>query len=175
MDITKSIEWLQEHAPESFRNMLATNYSNGFERDPRKIARNNKDQSKWSNPLETALPNAPNMKIYCIYGYGMPTERGYYMRNASEPGETYRHSRIDVSVEGSFDAYNVTAGCKDGEGDGTVALVSLGAMCAHGWKIPRYNPGKARVISRTHWICEAAKALASTLISLARVHLTKLL
>ena len=147
MDITKSIEWLQEHAPESFRNMLATNYSHGFERDPRKIARNNKDQSKWSNPLETALPNAPNMKIYCIYGYGMPTERGYYMRNASEPGETYRHSRIDVSVEGSFDAYNVTAGCKDGEGDGTVALVSLGAMCAHGWKIPRYNPGKARVIT----------------------------
>lgn len=29
----------------------------------------------WSNPLETRLPNALNMEIYCMYGVGIPTER----------------------------------------------------------------------------------------------------
>lgn len=27
-----------------------------------------------------------------------------------------------------------------GEGDGTVSLLSLGAMCVEGWKRPRWNP-----------------------------------
>ncbi|WFD34233.1 phospholipid:diacylglycerol acyltransferase [Malassezia cuniculi] len=143
MDLTKSIDWLLEHAPETYRNMLASNYSFGFERDPRKIARNNKDQTKWTNPLETSLPNAPNMKIFCIYGYGLPTERGYYMRHNDQPEQTHRHSRIDTSVVSDEGAYNVTAGCKDGDGDGTVTLVSLGGMCTGGWKQRRYNPGNS--------------------------------
>ena len=33
-----------------------------------------------------------------------------------------------------------------GEGDGTVSLLSLGYMCAKGWKIKRYNPGGAKVV-----------------------------
>lgn len=28
-----------------------------------------------------------------------------------------------------------------GEGDGTVSLLSMGAMCVEGWKRPRWNPG----------------------------------
>eukprot|EP01129_Flabellula_baltica_P010969 TRINITY_DN4711_c0_g1_i2.p1 TRINITY_DN4711_c0_g1~~TRINITY_DN4711_c0_g1_i2.p1 ORF type:complete len:598 (-),score=128.54 TRINITY_DN4711_c0_g1_i2:237-2030(-) len=31
----------------------------------------------WTNPLETQLPYAPNMKIYCLYGVGKQTERGF--------------------------------------------------------------------------------------------------
>jgi phospholipid:diacylglycerol acyltransferase len=32
-----------------------------------------------------------------------------------------------------------------GEGDGTVSLLSIGYMCHRGWKIKRYNPGKAKI------------------------------
>lgn len=34
----------------------------------------------------------------------------------------------------------VVNGVKMGEGDGTVGLLSLGAMCVEGWKRPRWNP-----------------------------------
>jgi phospholipid:diacylglycerol acyltransferase len=36
-------------------------------------------------------------------------------------------------------------GVKMGEGDGTVNLLSLGAMCVEGWKRPRWNPGSIKV------------------------------
>lgn len=32
-----------------------------------------------------------------------------------------------------------------GEGDGTVSLLSLGAMCVEGWKKPRWNPAGIKV------------------------------
>lgn len=34
-----------------------------------------------------------------------------------------------------------------GEGDGTVSLVSLGAMCVEGWKRPAWNPGEIKIIT----------------------------
>ena len=36
-------------------------------------------------------------------------------------------------------------GVKIGEGDGTVSLLSLGAMCVEGWKRKRWNPGNIKV------------------------------
>lgn len=41
----------------------------------------------------------------------------------------------------------VQNGIKMGEGDGTVSLLSLGAMCAEGWKRPRWNPGGIKVVT----------------------------
>ena len=32
-----------------------------------------------------------------------------------------------------------------GEGDGTVSLLSLGAMCVEGWKRKRWNPGGVKI------------------------------
>jgi len=39
----------------------------------------------WGNPLEHPLPAAPNMKIACLYGVGMPTERGYHYGKLEPP------------------------------------------------------------------------------------------
>jgi phospholipid:diacylglycerol acyltransferase len=39
--------------------MMAMNYSYGFERDPEQLAKNGDDHTKFSNPLEVELPNAP--------------------------------------------------------------------------------------------------------------------
>lgn len=46
--------------------MMQTNYSHGFERDPAAIKRNDQDPSKWANPLEVRLPDAPDFKIFCL-------------------------------------------------------------------------------------------------------------
>ena len=46
--------------------MMETNYSHGIERDAKKIAENDLDHRKWSNPLEVRLPKAPSMSIYCV-------------------------------------------------------------------------------------------------------------
>lgn len=52
----------------------------------------------------------------------------------------------EVSVEGSVPP--VRRGVKFGEGDGTVPLLSLGTMCAKGWKDERWNPANTRVITQ---------------------------
>ena len=38
-------------------------------------------------------------------------------------------------------------GVKMGEGDGTVSLLSLGAMCVEGWKRKRWNPAGIKVVT----------------------------
>lgn len=39
----------------------------------------------------------------------------------------------------------VRNGVNMGEGDGTVSLLSMGAMCIEGWKRPRWNPARINV------------------------------
>lgn len=38
-------------------------------------------------------------------------------------------------------------GVKMGEGDGTVSLLSLGAMCVEGWKRRRWNPAGIKIVT----------------------------
>ena len=54
--------------------MLATNFSYGIEKNEKKLKANDRDHTKWSNPLESRLPNAPSMKFFCVYGHGKDTE-----------------------------------------------------------------------------------------------------
>ncbi|KZO93943.1 phospholipid/diacylglycerol acyltransferase [Calocera viscosa TUFC12733] len=78
--------WVLERTPVEWQRMLSTNYSYGLERDEAQLKKNNHDHTKWTNPLEVRLPDAPKMKIYCLYGYGKETERSYwYTQGPSEP------------------------------------------------------------------------------------------
>ncbi|GAA5934883.1 hypothetical protein JCM1841_002853 [Sporobolomyces salmonicolor] len=70
--------FILEKVPPSYQQMLASNFSFGIERDEEQLIKNNDDHRKWSNPLEVQLPKAPNMTIYCLYGYGKETERAYF-------------------------------------------------------------------------------------------------
>lgn len=54
--------------------MLAANFSYGIEKDEKKLKANDRDHTKWSNPLEIRLPYAPSMKFFCVYGHGKETE-----------------------------------------------------------------------------------------------------
>ncbi|KAK6936146.1 Lecithin:cholesterol/phospholipid:diacylglycerol acyltransferase [Dillenia turbinata] len=94
----------------------------------------------WSNPLETKLPDAPDVEIYCLYGVGIPTERSYIYKLVSTEKCNIIPYRIDSSAEGSEN------GCYDGgvymvDGDQSVPVLSAGFMCAKGWKgQTRFNP-----------------------------------
>ncbi|KAJ7076865.1 phospholipid:diacylglycerol acyltransferase [Mycena belliarum] len=167
--------WILQHTPSSFQKMIATNFSFGIERDEAVLKRNGADHRKWSNPLEVQLPRAPSMKMYCIYGHGKETERSYwYAQGANDYDEATdsadgvdpvcvdpsdgacpvrtalefplaRKSWIDAEYTDEELRPKVRNGVKMGEGDGTVSLLSLGAMCVEGWKRPRWNPAGIKV------------------------------
>lgn len=126
-------DWYQDHVKKS--------YSHGVARTAAEVEANEKDALKWINPLESRLPNAPNLKIYCFYGVGKPTERAYYYRAPDQPTTTKLKIIIDTAVtEGEVDH-----GVVMGEGDGTVNLLSTGYMCNRGWHMKRYNPGNSQI------------------------------
>ncbi|KAE9399773.1 hypothetical protein BT96DRAFT_975721 [Gymnopus androsaceus JB14] len=178
-------QWILEHTPVDFsaadevyflQKMMDTNYSFGIERDEEALKRNNLDHRKWTNPLEVQLPNAPSMKMFCVYGHGKETERSYWYAHGDyehdesaadgvtprctdpDPSSNQtgpcsgitprtpldmpllRKSWIDADYTDESGTPQIRNGVKLGEGDGTVSLLSLGAMCVEGWKRPRWNP-----------------------------------
>lgn len=165
--------WLLQHTPSTFQQMIERTYSNGMEYSEEKVIENNANEKTWANPLEAALPNAPSMKIHCIYGVGKPTERSYwYAQGPYERDEfmaegdsatcldcgnqtiapplgfpTGRTGWIDTSVHDEHASPIVRSGVKFSDGDGTVSALSLGAMCLEGWKQPRYNPAGIKVLT----------------------------
>ncbi|KAK4492234.1 hypothetical protein RD792_003034 [Penstemon davidsonii] len=94
----------------------------------------------WSNPLETKLPDAPEMEIYCLYGVGIPTERSYVYKVSPSSRCRSIPIQIDSSADGSQN------GCLKGgvyfvDGDESVPVLSAGFMCAKGWRGKnRFNP-----------------------------------
>ncbi|XP_057804974.1 putative phospholipid:diacylglycerol acyltransferase 2 [Salvia miltiorrhiza] len=94
----------------------------------------------WSNPLETKLPEAPDMEIYCLYGVGIPTERSYVYK-LSPPGRCRSIPlQIDSSADGSPNGC-LRGGVNFVDGDESVPVLSAGFMCAKGWKgKTRFNP-----------------------------------
>eukprot|EP00934_Nitzschia_sp_Nitz4_P001179 Nitzschia sp. Nitz4//scaffold35_size145790//91671//93755//NITZ4_003037-RA/size145790-processed-gene-0.95-mRNA-1//-1//CDS//3329549145//1179//frame0 len=119
----------------------------------------------WHDISRTPLPKAPNLKIYCLYGVGLDTERGYYYKknkgeSTADPKSAIQPNKtcpvvdppfvLDMSVEDP--ANNVVHGIKYTDGDGSVPLLSLGYMCADGWRRREYglNPGNTKVVSREY-------------------------
>ncbi|XWS20095.1 hypothetical protein CRYUN_Cryun31cG0071700 [Craigia yunnanensis] len=102
----------------------------------------------WSNPLETTLPNAPEMEIFSLYGVGLPTERAYVYK-LSPAVECHIPFQIDTSADDEDTCL------KDGvysvDGDETVPVLSAGFMCAKGWRgKTRFNPSGIRTYVREY-------------------------
>lgn len=136
-----SMEYLFNTTEDWYQDQVKGSYSHGVAHTSAEVEANEKDPRKWINPLETRLPLAPSLKIYCFYGVGKPTERAYYYRSPDSPLATNLNITIDVGLtEGAVDH-----GVILGEGDGTVNLISSGYMCNRGWHMKRYNPAGAKV------------------------------
>ncbi len=86
-------------------------------------------------------------------------------------------ARATYSIDAEYtdEAANppVVNGVKMGEGDGTVSLLSLGAMCVEGWKRPRWNPAGVTVttvevrLASFRWAAVAIRERADVCSSVA--------
>ena len=140
LTMEESHAYLMDHSDSWYQAQVRSTYSYGVAHTKAEVERNAQDTRKWMNPLETRLPLAPHLKIYCFYGVGKPTERSYYYREDHDP-----LSSLNVTMDTALVMGEVNHGVIMGEGDGTVPLLSNGFMCAKGWRINRYNPGGVKV------------------------------
>ena len=140
LTVGDSLSFLFQNTENWYKNMIQSSYSHGVAHSKKEVEDNRLIPAKWINPLESRLPIAPKMKIYCFYGIGKETERAYYYRTENEP-----FSNLNISLDTVHIGPGVDHGVVMGEGDGTVNLLSTGYMCAKGWKIKRYNPAGIKV------------------------------
>lgn len=133
--ITSAIDYLLKESPEWYSKRVNEQYSFGIAKTAKELRANDHDSSKWSNPLEASLPYAPDMKVFCFYGVGKPTERAYKYTDADEL------SRLNMTIDSEMN--NAVA---LGDGDGTVSLLTH-SIC-HEWKKgseSRFNPANIAV------------------------------
>ncbi|KAK1251390.1 hypothetical protein MKX07_006869 [Trichoderma sp. CBMAI-0711] len=139
--VDDAMEYLFNTTEDWYKDQIKRSYSHGVAHTAAEVEANEKIPRKWINPLETRLPRAPNLKVYCFYGVGKPTERSYYYRAPDQPLMTNLNITIDTGLtQGPIDH-----GVILGEGDGTVNLLSTGYMCNRGWHMKRYNPAGAKI------------------------------
>lgn len=131
-----SLNLVMELSPDWLQKRIKDQYSFGYARTSEELQENKKHHSHWSNPLEVPLPNAPNMKIYCIYGVNNPTERAYTYQEEAQKSNHSLNLIIDYDAE---QPVLLT------DGDGTVPLLSH-SMC-YKWAQGKsaYNPGGSEV------------------------------
>ncbi|KAJ1902053.1 phospholipid:diacylglycerol acyltransferase [Kickxella alabastrina] len=134
------------------QQFLKRDYSYGVFRTQAEMDDHADDHRMWTNPLQHQLPNAPNMTIYCLYGHGATTERAYYYTtdkaNVDEFHEESGTPALRIDKRQRTHLKNVDIGIINGEGDGTVPLLSLGYMCSGAWRKPLYNPHGVRIVAR---------------------------
>ena len=127
MTIETCLEFFKQIAPQYFEK-ISQHDSFGIARD---FSSNEYDHPRyWNNPLESQLPNAPDMKIFSLYGIGKATERSYVYTSSEDCSAVpFRLARKLTNVPAL-----VSAGIRMVDGDGTVPLISEGLMGVKGWK-----------------------------------------
>jgi phospholipid:diacylglycerol acyltransferase len=68
LTVEESLEYLMNTTEPWYQDMVKGSYSQGVAHTAAEVEANEKDPRKWVNPLETRLPLAPNLKIFCFYG-----------------------------------------------------------------------------------------------------------
>lgn len=137
-------------------------------------ATSNDKRKHWHDPVATPLPRAPTLKIYCLYGVGIPTERAYYYKVACDKldatgatnktcpnleGDSERSNSLEeeeppdapihIDTAVTDVPQNILYGVRYSDGDTSVPLLSLGYMCQK-WSEPKspHNPSGIKVITR---------------------------
>ena len=88
LTVQEALPYLYNHTEKWYFDQISRSYSHGVAHSRKKVEENQLNPVKWINPLETRLPLAPNMKIFCFYGVGKPTERAYFYREDDYTNKT---------------------------------------------------------------------------------------
>ncbi|KAK4497868.1 hypothetical protein PRZ48_010523 [Zasmidium cellare] len=144
LTVSESLPFLYKNTEDWYVDAIQSSYSHGVAHTRKVVEDNQVIPAKWMNPLETRLPLAPNLKIFCFYGVGKPTERAYFYR---EDKDLNNQTTLVIDSTVNTPDGTVDHGVVMGEGDGTVNLMSTGYMCNKGWKIKRYNPANVSITS----------------------------
>lgn len=114
---------------------------------------------QWYDPTRQPLPYAPDLKIFCLYGTGLPTERAYhYKRNWDDiahdniPPHNVSDPPLIIDAGYESEQTNTSFGVRYSDGDGSVPLISLGYVCTDAWRRLEsgLNPSKATVYTREY-------------------------
>jgi phospholipid:diacylglycerol acyltransferase len=153
----------QEHNTEDLINFLQEYGSgvgpdNAASRFVSQFGNENNLSRSWYDVTRQPLPYAPKMKIFCLYGTGLPTERAYYYKRNWEDldGERSASNILEpfaiINTTMTNEERNVSYGIKYSDGDGSVPLVSLGYMCADAWQREDsgLNPSNIQVFTREY-------------------------
>ena len=150
LTMAESLDYLMEHSETWYVDAVRHAYSHGIAHTKGQVEKNENIPQTWLNPLEARLPLAPDLKIYCFYGIGKQTERGYFYK---ENKNSLNNPEINITIDTSYTSAtgHVDHGVIFAEGDGTVNLLSTGYVCNKAWKpqsqggIKRYNPAASKV------------------------------
>jgi phospholipid:diacylglycerol acyltransferase len=85
LTMDQSMDYLIDNTDPWYEKLLVGNYSHGVAHTREEVEENENNPVKWTNPLESRLPLAPDLKIYCFYGVGKPTERSYFYQEQRDP------------------------------------------------------------------------------------------
>lgn len=141
------LRWLEELAPAWLR---ATQRYHSFAETPlgEGASAQTPDPRDWTNALAMPLPRAPHMAVLCLYGHGKATERAYAFRERTDDERASDGIAFVLDDEHADAAGVGDHGVIEGDGDGTVPLVSLGYPCASLWRRRAYNPANVTVRTR---------------------------
>lgn len=110
----------------------------------------------WANPLLGALPPAPSTTYYCLNGVGKPTDVGYVVSEdlvREQPPEPLGEGEaVPFLLDRDAAAHGVKRATVFADGDGTVALESMGYMCEGPWarRGSPHNPSGVPVVLREY-------------------------
>lgn len=76
LTVEQSIDYLFNTTEDWYVDQVKGSYSQGIAHTTAEVDANENDPRKWINPLETRLPLAPSLKIYCFYGMSNSQSRG---------------------------------------------------------------------------------------------------
>ena len=92
-------------------------------------------ETLWGNVLASVLPFAPQMKMFALYGVGVPTE---YTGALEVQGDDVQRPKYGIDR----DSHTPNAGFLLGDGDYSCPVLSLGFMCTKGWRSEARNPAR---------------------------------
>ncbi|KAL0043739.1 hypothetical protein WJX82_004801 [Trebouxia sp. C0006] len=120
-------------------------------------------EKEFLNPLKDPLPEAPSMRMYCMYGVGSPAERSYHYQHVEDANDLSNEDKTEARrAEGREDMHwkintevhdpelGIVGGVRLSDGDGTVPIISTGLMCYKGWRTKRLNPSNIPIVSREY-------------------------